>query len=145
MFTFYNEIIRLWMVASWFRCIHPRYSIQFFFYDLDSYLNIITNSKSSLGIINSNGVVFSSSDNSLIGKTSDTLEQLYGKEILNSDYKYRIYKKRLVSIFLSKKTDNIYYRIDDLDQFNMEIRTMVINIITIKVQSSNIFITYFVK
>ena len=97
----------------------------------DSYMNIIDNSKSSLGIINSKGIVFSNSDDKLIGKTSEFLVQTYGEEMLNSNYNYRIYGNKLVSVFTSKQNGYIFYRVDELDEFNMEIRTLVVNIVIV--------------
>jgi len=97
----------------------------------DSYLNIITNSKASLGIINSNGIVFSNSDNNLVGNTSDSLEQIYGMDILADNYNYKIYGNKLVSVYSSTLTGYIFYRIDELDDFNLKIRTLIIDIVAI--------------
>jgi len=97
----------------------------------DSYLNIINNSKSNLGIINSNGIIFSNSDDRMVGKDTSSLEQMYGEDIMDKNVNYRIHGNKLVSVYSSKKTGYLFYRIDELDEVNLQIRTLIFNIVFI--------------
>ena len=108
----------------------------------DSYMNIINNSTSSIGIINSSGIVFSNSDNELIGKNSDVLEQIYGKGMLDRNYDYRISGKKLISVYPSRKMGYIFYRVDELDEFNLQMRALVVNIVIVTLIS--LIVAFFV-